>query len=433
MNTLSDDAKAILLLCAPLERETPYRPLTDTQYHHLAVWLHRNGRSPRDLFSMEPEAVAAYMEPERFSYLLGRGVQLGLAMERWAGQGIWFLCRSDNEYPRRYKLLAKDAPAILFGTGNKVFLNHGGLAVVGSRNIDQTGAFFAESVALRCAREHITVISGGAKGTDSISMNAALKAHGHVIGVLADQLHKASLKKDYRDSLADGNLLLLSPYAPDTPWRAWQAMQRNKLIYALADYALVVSSGIGEKSGTWAGATEELKRKGTVFVRMDNTVPEGNKDLINKGAIPWPALEETERLTEKLPEAVASGGEKHIPQIRQGSLLDMGDALQKGPAEHSPAEAAPCEQTAAERSSAEKIFREQTAYDLCLPLILKKMGRASFSKEELTHLAEELGLLPKQLETWLNRAVKEKAVVKHCRPVRYTAASPLMAEQNRQE
>jgi len=65
-------------------------------------------------------------------------------------------------------------------------------------------------------------------------------------------------------------------------------MGRNKLVYALADYALVIASDAG-KGGTWAGATEALKAKWVpVFVLDGADVPEGNRQLINKGALPFP-------------------------------------------------------------------------------------------------------------------------------------------------
>jgi predicted Rossmann fold nucleotide-binding protein DprA/Smf involved in DNA uptake len=58
------------------------------------------------------------------------------------------------------------------------------------------------------------------------------------------------------------------------------AMQRNKLIYALADAALVVTSDF-EKGGTWAGAIEQLEklRFVPVFVRNGANAGKGNSAL----------------------------------------------------------------------------------------------------------------------------------------------------------
>ena len=65
-------------------------------------------------------------------------------------------------------------------------------------------------------------------------------------------------------------------------------MGRNKLIYTLADYALVVASDAG-KGGTWAGATEALKaRRVPVFVLDGPDIPEGNRQLLQQGAFAFP-------------------------------------------------------------------------------------------------------------------------------------------------
>ena len=90
-------------------------------------------------------------------------------------------------------------------------------------------------------------------------MRGALDEGGKAIGVLADSLERAAMNRENRDMLIDGQLVLVSPYDPSAGFNVGNAMQRNKLIYALADAALVVSSDF-EKGGTWAGAIEQLDR-----------------------------------------------------------------------------------------------------------------------------------------------------------------------------
>jgi predicted Rossmann fold nucleotide-binding protein DprA/Smf involved in DNA uptake len=55
-----------------------------------------------------------------------------------------------------------------------------------------------------------------------------------------------------------------------------------------ADYAIVVASD-AETGGSWAGATETLKNGWIpVFVLEHAGMPEGNKLLLQKGALPFP-------------------------------------------------------------------------------------------------------------------------------------------------
>ena len=68
-------------------------------------------------------------------------------------------------------------------------------------------------------------------------------------------------------------------------------MGRNKLIYGLAEFAVVVSSD-HQTGGTWAGALEALKANlCPVLVRDGDGVPRGNKELLKLGATALPASE----------------------------------------------------------------------------------------------------------------------------------------------
>ena len=120
-------------------------------------------------------------------------------------------------------------------------------------------------------------------------MRGALEAGGTVIGVLADSLEKTAMNRDHRNLIIDGRLVLASPYDPSAGFNVGNAMQRNKIIYALADASLVVSSNVN-KGGTWAGAIEQLEklRLVPVYVRSTGEASEGLEALRRKGAIDWP-------------------------------------------------------------------------------------------------------------------------------------------------
>jgi len=66
-------------------------------------------------------------------------------------------------------------------------------------------------------------------------------------------------------------------------------MARNKLIYALSDAAVIAASAVGT-GGSWAGAVEALDAGWVpVFVRAGEDVPEGNRQLLGRGALPLPS------------------------------------------------------------------------------------------------------------------------------------------------
>ncbi len=313
MNTMSEDAKVILLLCGRFGGQSGAEPLESRDYNHVVRWLLGRKLRPADLLGFEhtPALAKGTGIPEtRLAALLQRGVKLGFAVEKWSQSGIWVLCRSDPDYPARFKSHLKEkAPPVLFGTGERSLLAGGGLAIVGSRTVDAEGDAFTREVAAWCARGGLPVVSGGARGVDQIAMAGALEAGGTVVGVLADTLLKRSVSRDARSALADGRLLLLSPYHPEAGFNVGNAMGRNKLIYALADYGLVVSAD-HNKGGTWAGATEELKRTPSrpVFVRLTGTLPPGNRKLLELGAAPFPATSPSAAPAETLAKAAQAAG-----------------------------------------------------------------------------------------------------------------------------
>jgi predicted Rossmann fold nucleotide-binding protein DprA/Smf involved in DNA uptake len=127
------------------------------------------------------------LDRDRPVALLKPGVTLGFAVEKWAGQGLWILSRGDRNYPQRLKeRLRHQAPPILYGVGDQNLLNRGGLAIVGSRHVDEDGMDYTRRVAQACVQTEMQVVSGGARGVDQISMLSALEAGGTVVGVLAD-------------------------------------------------------------------------------------------------------------------------------------------------------------------------------------------------------------------------------------------------------
>jgi DNA processing protein len=77
------------------------------------------------------------IESERLKGLLGRGLALSQAIDRWQTRSIWVVSRADAEYPQLLKdRLKDDRPAVIYGCGERSILEGGGLAVVGSRDVD---------------------------------------------------------------------------------------------------------------------------------------------------------------------------------------------------------------------------------------------------------------------------------------------------------
>ena len=422
---LTEDTKAIILLCGIFGKDRPEKPLSLTEYSSLVRWLIEAKMRPGYLLqkdTIHEASMGSGINKQRLGSLLDRGVQLGFAVEEWQRSGIWIISRSDADYPARYKKHLKDkAPPLLFGVGNRSLLEGGGLGIVGSRNVDQAGIAFTRQVAELCAYNRMPVVSGGARGVDQISMSAALEAGGVSIGILAESLLKKSVERSARQAIADGRLLLLSPCHPNARFTVGTAMGRNKLIYAMSDYGLVVSTA-HKKGGTWAGAEEELKRENAlpVFVRTGHDAPQDNSKLLGLSAIPWPDSIDRNNFRQQL-HNLAVNARENRPK-KNPSLFDF----QAAPETVSVKEPPPATEVVEEKSAiaeADPVVEAEaktpdcptSIYQAVLPVILNKLDSPVTAEE----LADALDVNKTQLNAWLKKAVGENKIMKLSKPVRY--------------
>jgi predicted Rossmann fold nucleotide-binding protein DprA/Smf involved in DNA uptake len=424
---LTPNTQAILLLTAPLiagRGETSRDLLGLSDYNRLARILREQHKQPADLIGPDAqELIKLCAQPfgrARLEALLGRGFLLSQAVERWRARAIWVISRADASYPKRLKTrLKEDAPPVLYGCGDVALLENGGLAVVGSRHVDDELINYTENVGRLVAEAHRAIVSGGAKGIDQAAMRGALVAGGVVAGVMADSLERAVLARDNREPLMDLRLVLISPYDPAAGFNVGHAMQRNKLIYALADAALVINSDF-EGGGTWAGAIEQLDhlRFVPVFVRDGVNIPKGNSALLQRGGMSWPDPQSSNELGAALLTAAASIS----VEPKQDTLPLM---IREEPPAYDSAVAAKPTEMSVERvelpavdvksSSGEELFKTVRE-------ILRRELVAACTEEEV---AELLAISKSQAKTWLARLVDEAVLEKVTKPkpVRYRTAS----------
>ena len=422
---LSPNTQAILLLTASLgarRGEAPVALLTPGEYKRLARLLRDNQKQPADLLEPDASALIAlcggHFDPDRLKSLLARGFLLGQAVDHWNARSIWVISRADPIYPKRLKsLLKEDAPAVLYGCGDLRLLDQGGLAVVGSRNVDEQLVEFTENVGRLCAGARRMVISGGAKGIDRAAMHGSLDAGGAVAGVMADSLERAALARDNREPLMEERLGLISPYDPAAGFNVGHAMQRNKLIYALSDAALVVSSDL-DKGGTWAGATEQIDRLHyvPVFVWNEPGSGKGNAALLARGARPWPNPQKGSELEDAISAAAethrtASNHDTPLLVIREDtSVVDVTTPIHpdRPPVEELNKQALPA-----------TFALEALLIDAVRPIVIAALTQDRSEVE----ISELLGVTKQQTKAWIIRFIAEGLIekIRKTKPSRYRA------------
>jgi predicted Rossmann fold nucleotide-binding protein DprA/Smf involved in DNA uptake len=310
-----DDRIATTAACTPigLPREHKDRSdiLTTGEWNRLARWLVATGYRPGDLLfaGIARDLDSAELDPEvvRKAHSISNRASATLsAIEALETQGIWVRCRGDEDYPVKWKKRLKSgAPPTLFGIGEFGMLCAPSVAIVGSRDVTPVLADTAATLGAAVANDGFVVISGAARGTDRYGMLGALEVGGKSIGLLAGSLQRISRDADLRGRIADDRLCLVSQVHPAAGFTVGNAMARNRLIYALSDLAIVVSTTEGT-GGTWAGAIENLQRRwAPIAIWSGAGAPVGNRRLVELGGFPLAEMPQGNGSIRRLVDAAA--------------------------------------------------------------------------------------------------------------------------------
>jgi predicted Rossmann fold nucleotide-binding protein DprA/Smf involved in DNA uptake len=322
---LSDDTLATVLLCGGLgAQKSSTSPLSQKEWNSLVRSLMRASWRPGDVLRWGADAAREALGLDesaatRLDALLGHAVAVAAEIERLGASGIAILSRGDEAYPSRWRSrLREQSPPLVFVAGTVSLLERGGIAVIGSREVDEAGAAFARAVGRAAASAGSVTISGGARGVDREAMFGGLESGGESVGIVPDGLARTLRSPEVRLWVAEGQLTLASPSRPDAGFKVWRAMDRNKLIYALADAAIVVSSD-ESRGGTWAGAIENLTHDWTpLFVRDGDEIPSGNRRLIERGALPLGAPELESEASREFPAYLVDRAQREAAQLGNG-------------------------------------------------------------------------------------------------------------------
>ena len=223
-------------------------------------------------------------EQRRVTDLLNNSAVLSLYIEDLRKKGVNITTIYEEDYPEVLKnKLGRKAPLILYYAGDLSLLNYRLIGFVGSRDCDDEAKRFTRKMVQNLVLENYGVVSGGARGIDSISEEKALNNSGIAVSIVSDSLLKKIKDPFKRRKIISGDYLMISPFNPSIEFQAYNAMARNKYIYILSEAVVVVSSS--DSGGTWTGAVENLKHNyQKMYVRFDSSVPIGNKKLISLGA-----------------------------------------------------------------------------------------------------------------------------------------------------
>ena len=190
----------------------------------------------------------------------------------------------DSDYPELLKNIY-DPPLLLYYKGDLSELDKFSIAIVGTRKPTEYGKLQTQKITSDLAAQNITIVSGLARGIDSLAHSTALKSNGRTVAVIGSGLNKIyppENKKLFEEIAEKG--VIFSEYKLDTQPDAGNFPQRNRIISGLSLGCIVIESGI--PGGALQTAHFALDQNREVFAVPGNLgikQSEGTNTLIQKG------------------------------------------------------------------------------------------------------------------------------------------------------
>ncbi len=204
----------------------------------------------------------------------------------------------DENYPKNL-LKIYEKPTAIYVFGEITDEDENAVAIVGSRRCNNYGKSIAKQLSNELASHGLTVVSGMARGIDSISHKAAIEEGGRTIAVMGsglDRIYPPENSKLYK--LISQNGAVISEFPMGTPPEAQNFPQRNRVISGLSKGVVIVQAG--RKSGSLITANFALEQNREVFAvpgNLGNKLSEGANFLIKRGA---KLIENVEDILEEL-------------------------------------------------------------------------------------------------------------------------------------
>lgn len=208
-------------------------------------------------------------------------------IDECARQDISILTINDERYPQRL-LNLPDPPCVLYYKGTIPKIDEEPvIAVVGSRRGTNYGLMCAKQFGVQLSNCGCTVVSGGARGIDTMALRGAMNTGAPVICVLGcgvDIVYPPENAKLFQEIAQNG--WLVSEYAPGMLPLSRNFPPRNRIISGLSVGTVIVEAA--SRSGALITADLALEQGRDVFavpgnIDMSNSI--GTNRLIKDGAI----------------------------------------------------------------------------------------------------------------------------------------------------
>lgn len=208
-------------------------------------------------------------------------------LEKVYSVGIKVVSSSDREFPANLRQIA-GCPPVLYFRGTLLPADDLAIAIVGSRNATIYGRQVTEQFAYELSKNGLTIVSGLARGIDTVAHRTALDAGGRTIGVLGcglDDIYPPQNKNLAEEIVKSG--AVISEFPLGFPALPNNFTARNRIISGLSLGVLVTEAAVDSGSLITAGyAAEQGREVFGVPGPITSKMSEGVNKLIRDGVNP---------------------------------------------------------------------------------------------------------------------------------------------------
>lgn len=208
-------------------------------------------------------------------------------LDKVYSSGIRVVSSADRDYPANLRQIS-DCPPVLYFRGNLLPSDDLAIAVVGARHATVYGKQVTEKLVFELVAQGLTIVSGLARGIDSIAHRAALEVGGRTIAVLGsgvDTIYPPENKQLAERIVQNG--ALVSEFPLGFPSIPSNFPARNRIISGLSLGVIVTEAAMDSGSLITAGCAAEQARE--VFAipgPINSKMSEGANNLIKEGVHP---------------------------------------------------------------------------------------------------------------------------------------------------
>ncbi len=188
-------------------------------------------------------------------------------------RGIDWISIFDEEYPQNLQNIY-NAPIMLFAKGDTNLLKRDTIAVVGTRRPTRYGQKIADEFTREFAKAGLCVVSGFARGVDSIAHKSCIDAGGQTIAVFASGLDVCypAEHRGLLDAILEKGGLIVSEYPLGTKPLQYHFPERNRIISALARALFLPEAG--KKSGSLITVNLATEQGKEIYITPGNIYQE---------------------------------------------------------------------------------------------------------------------------------------------------------------